>query len=339
MQSTSNSQVSPRYLRALLHHLAEQGLDAQASLDAAGMSLAMLEHPDAHIDREHITLIMRDLSQRSGRTDLGFELGMVMNIVTADVVGQLLLSAATLAEGLRRMAAYFPLLTPSFRVQYTVGPANHILDCQPSRPLPYDMALQGLESMAVAFHRVVLFLLQTPTAPTRLDLSWAAPPHAARYRTLKGAKVHFGQGAAPRFLMQIPAELAVTPLPMTNPLALMEAEQTCQRRLAAMLAERSWREWVQHMLRTVNGHFPSQDELAALMGFSARTLARHLEAEGEPYRVLAKRVRHEHALELLTTTAMSLAEIAQALGYSDAANFGRAFKAIAGINPGEYRRA
>lgn len=338
MQNLSTGQVSPRYVRALLHHLAQQGLDAQPSLDAAGLSLALLEHPDALIDREQITLIMRDLAQRSGRTDLGFELGMVMNIVTADVVGQLMLSAATLAEGLRRMAAYFPLLTPSFRVQYKPGAVFHTLDCQPSRPLPYDMALQGLESMAVAFHRMILFLLQTPSAPSRLDLSWAPPPHAARYRTLKGAKVHFGQGSAPRFLMQIPAELAVAPLPMTNPLALKEAEDTCRRRLAAMLAQRSWREWVQLMLRTVDGHFPSQDELAALMGFSARTLARHLEAEGEPYRALARRVRHEHALELLTTTPMSIAEIAQTLGYSDAANFSRAFKAIAGSNPGEHRR-
>jgi len=338
MQNLSAGQVSPRYVRALLHHLTQQGLDAQPSLHAAGLSLALLEHPDALIDREQITLIMRDLAQRSGRTDLGFELGMVMNIVTADVVGQLMLSAATLAEGLRRMAAYFPLLTPSFRVQYKPGAVFHTLDCQPSRPLPYDMALQGLESMAVAFHRMILFLLQTPSAPSRLDLSWAPPPHAARYRTLKGAKVHFGQGLAPRFLMQIPAELAVAPLPMTNPLALKEAEDTCRRRLAAMLAQRSWREWVQLMLRTVDGHFPSQDELAALMGFSARTLARHLEAEGEPYRALARRVRHEHALELLTTTPMSIAEIAQDLGYSDAANFSRAFKAIAGSNPGEHRR-
>lgn len=338
MQTMATGSVSARYLCALIHHLNEQGLNTSACLASAGLKMAVLEHPDSRIDREQVTLVMRDLAIRSGRTDLGFELGMVMNIATADVVGQLLLSASTLAEGLRRMAAYFPLLTPSFRVQYTTGAAFHTLDCRPFRPLPYDMALSGLESLAVAFHRTLLFLLQAQTVPSRLDVSWASPPHAARYRSLKGAKVHFGQGSEPRFIMQIPSAVVEAPLPMTNPLALREAEDTCKRRLAALSAERSWSQWVQLMLRTVDGHFPSQDELAALMGFSPRTLARHLEAEGEPYRALARRVRHEHAIELLTSTTMTMAEIAQTLGYSDAANFTRAFKAIAGINPGEYRQ-
>jgi AraC-like DNA-binding protein len=335
----ATNSVPSRYLRDLVHHLGLLGYDVKPALHKVGLSTESLNLPNARVEREQVTRGMKELARVTGRTDLGFELGLLINLATADVVGQLLLSSSTLAEGLQRVARFFALLTPSFRMQTTaVDGGMHRLLCEPSVPLPYDMAIQGLETLAVTLHRLMLFLLQEKSVPVALEASWAAPPHAARYRELKGLKPRFGTSHHPQFVMTLSAGLADAPLPMANPMAVDEAERNCRRLLAELTLRSSWADWVTRMLRDVDGYFPSQSDLASLLQISAKTLTRHLAREGRTYRSLAMEVRHQRSRDLLVNSTHSLAEIAQTLGYSDAANFGRAFRMIEGITPGEYRQ-
>lgn len=335
----ATNSVPSRYLRDLVHHLKQSGHDVAPALLKVGVSINSLNLPHARIERVQLTQAMTELARVTGRTDLGFELGLLINLATADVVGQLLLSSATLAEGLRRVAHFFALLTPSFRLQVTSQQSSFLrLQCEPSIPLPYDMAIQGLETLAVAIHRLTLFLLQEKSVPVVLDASWATPSHVARYRELKGLKARFGTGHQPQFIMTLGGGLADAPLPMANATALDEAERSCRRLLDELTSRRSWGDWVTKMLRDVDGHFPTQSDLASLLQISAKTLTRHLAKEGKTYRDLAMEVRHQRALTLLDNSTRSVNEIAQTLGYSDAANFGRAFRQIEGMAPGEYRQ-
>jgi len=70
---------------------------------------------------------------------------------------------------------------------------------------------------------------------------------------------------------------------------------------------------------------------------SERTLKRRLQAEEASFQNLVDQVRLERAGELLQQTAMNLSQIADALGYADAANFTRAFKRWTGQSPSQYR--
>jgi AraC-like DNA-binding protein len=336
----ATNSVPARYLRDLMHHLVQLGYDVTPALRKVGLSVDALNLPHARVDRMQVTRVMKELALVTGRTDLGFELGLLINLATVDVVGQLLLSSSTLAEGLQRVARFFALLTPSFRMQTTsLDGSTYRLLCEPSVPLPYDMAIQGLETLAVALHRLILFLMQEKSVPVMLDASWAAPSHAARYRELKGLRPRFGTSHYPQFFMTLGAGLADARLPMANPMAVEEAERSCRRMLEDLNLKGSWSDWVTRMLRDVDGYFPSQSDLASLLRVSAKTLTRHLAKEGKVYRSLAMEVRHQRSRDLLENSTRSLAEIAQTLGYSDAANFGRAFRQIEGITPGEYRQA
>lgn len=328
-----------RYLRELVHRLRDLGLDVEPSLASVGLGLAALNHPQARVERQQLSLALQALAKATGRSDLGFELGTLMNIATADVIGQLLLSSPTLAAGLARTSQYFALLTPSFRLQVDASPVAYRLQCEPTEPLPYDVAVIGLEILAVGMHRVVMFLTQERSVPARLEVSWPPPPHATRYRELKGLQVHFGASERPRFVMELAAGLVEAPLPMANPRAVEGIEETCRRMLDEVTRRRSWAAWVTTMQRGVEGHFPSQGELAAMLRISSRTLARGLEAEGCEYRALSNSIRHARAMELLRDTSLSLAEIAHRLGYSDAANFSRAYRKAEGCNPGKHRLA
>ena len=52
---------------------------------------------------------------------------------------------------------------------------------------------------------------------------------------------------------------------------------------------------------------------------------------------LVDQVRLERARDLLASTTMNLSQIADSLGYADAANFTRAFKRWTGLSPSHFR--
>ena len=83
---------------------------------------------------------------------------------------------------------------------------------------------------------------------------------------------------------------------------------------------------------------PSLDITAERLGFSKRTLQREFSRNGLDWSRLVDQVRLQVATEYLASADGDLIEISQALGYSDPANFGRAFRRWTGLTPGTYRR-
>ncbi|MFE1971227.1 helix-turn-helix domain-containing protein, partial [Acinetobacter baumannii] len=56
------------------------------------------------------------------------------------------------------------------------------------------------------------------------------------------------------------------------------------------------------------------------------------------FSTLVDEVRYRHATSLLSRTDYSLEQIADELGYSDVANFSRAFKRWSGRSPSNWRK-
>ena len=84
---------------------------------------------------------------------------------------------------------------------------------------------------------------------------------------------------------------------------------------------------------------PGIDVAAEMAGMSARTLQRRLAETGATYSGLVTSSRMQLARDWLGNTDMPVTEIAAALGYVDASNFARAFRAQTGLSPASYRRA
>jgi AraC-like DNA-binding protein len=71
---------------------------------------------------------------------------------------------------------------------------------------------------------------------------------------------------------------------------------------------------------------------------SARTLQRRLDDEGTRYSALVEREREAMACTLLDDPTITLAVVAERVGFGDLASFGRAFKRWTGTTPGAWRR-
>lgn len=88
----------------------------------------------------------------------------------------------------------------------------------------------------------------------------------------------------------------------------------------------------------LDGH-ATEGVLAERYSTSTRSLHRMLTTDGTNFKKLLDDVRFEVARQLLTGTDMSAAELAVALGYSDASAFNRAFRRWTGSPPGAWRES
>lgn len=83
--------------------------------------------------------------------------------------------------------------------------------------------------------------------------------------------------------------------------------------------------------------YPTLPETAAFLRTSLRTLQRRLAAAGVSHDVLVADARFATAAAVLEATNRKILDLALDLGYSDHANFTRAFRRWAGCSPQQYR--
>lgn len=80
-----------------------------------------------------------------------------------------------------------------------------------------------------------------------------------------------------------------------------------------------------------------QTHLAQRLSMSPATLRRRLHREGTHFQALKDQWRRGRAIHLLKTSDCTIQQIAEALGFSEASAFHRAFKKWTRFNPGDYR--
>ncbi|OUS08026.1 hypothetical protein A9Q81_00735 [Gammaproteobacteria bacterium 42_54_T18] len=78
-------------------------------------------------------------------------------------------------------------------------------------------------------------------------------------------------------------------------------------------------------------------DCAQELNVSTRHLNRILSNEGTSFKTLLDQFRQNLAERYLSQTGMKLEEIAERIGYSDAASFSHAFKRWTGISPRKFR--
>jgi AraC-like DNA-binding protein len=93
--------------------------------------------------------------------------------------------------------------------------------------------------------------------------------------------------------------------------------------------------------RVLRSRLPKEDcsaaRIAGLFSMNRRTLNRHLAAEGTAFNILVNEVRFEIARQLLVNTSMTFCQIAEALAFSEASAFTRAFRRWSGQTPTTWR--
>ncbi|MBC7173988.1 MAG: AraC family transcriptional regulator, partial [Polyangiaceae bacterium] len=116
------------------------------------------------------------------------------------------------------------------------------------------------------------------------------------------------------------------------------ATATLDEELAALEGRTDLRDRVRERLLRHRGALPSCAQVAHDLHTTERTLRRHLESLGTSYAAIREATRRELAVHYLRDTSLSVAEIAERLGYADPSNFGAAFRRWTGGSPRGFRK-
>lgn len=83
---------------------------------------------------------------------------------------------------------------------------------------------------------------------------------------------------------------------------------------------------------------PTLEQVADAMHLTPRTLIRKLQRESTTYKDVLEQLRRHYAEALLKDASRNIADVAEILGYREAANFTRAFRRWYGVAPASWRR-
>lgn len=168
-------------------------------------------------------------------------------------------------------------------------------------------------------------------AQWRPDAIYLNQPNSSVVNTcslLNSSKISFSK---PDSSITIPVELLQFPVQLDIP----EKKTTIKNTDADIVFANSIRNIINTYTLTNN---ISIEEVANIVDMSVRTLQRRLSDNGLKFNDLLNESMFIHAKEKLKDTQVTIKDIAESLGYSDAAHFTRAFHSWSGTSPTDFRR-
>lgn len=332
--------VPARYLVMLVDALQAKGVDGARLLQMAGVDEAAFRQPDARLGPAQIDALLAAARQLTGRTDLGIEAGLLIKMTSHDLLGWGMVGCRDFDQMLRLVSRHYHLMNELFTLRYRRAPELGEALYSPVVAMPPQMLHFMLDALAAAQHNQMRLLLGEALPPYDIVLGMPRPPHHARYAALAPARVRFDEQALPGVRVLMGAALLDHPLPLASEAVVQQVSEKLDRLSRRLTPEAGgWTGYITMMLTEAHGELLTLDDIGRQLNVSARTVDRNLKKEGQQFRDIAQRVLMARARELLDQPGTTVAQVAERLGFSDAANFSRAFRRCNGVSPARWQRS
>lgn len=321
--------------RALLSYAPGLGIGHEDALRGTNVDPLAIVHPRATIDSSSLRTLIRNLLELSKRPDLGLVLGLRARISDFGPFGYAMMSRPTLGDAARLGMRFWG--TTGAEIVFEEIETETMLYWRPREAFPLgDLWQFACERWVAAVMGFSLYNTGATSLPYEIELDYAPPDHADRYSQLLRRPVRFHcettQLSFPKNALSIPSRFTS-----------VESSELFARQCEALLRSRGSEDAIVTRLREIvvrsAGRFPSLDEAAGELGVSGRTLRRRLSEQGETFQTVLDSTRADIALQYLTTTDLTVQEVASLVGFSEANNFARAFRKWTGRTATSVRRS
>jgi AraC-like DNA-binding protein len=323
--------VAIAYVLLTLQLAAERGLERDSLLAGLDISARQLQQADSRVSFRQYGRLCARVLRLSGDPSVGYDFGLRGSMTVHGFLGLGVLSQPDVRGAVDFALRYAPRIrSPGFSLHFLIDGDSAALDLHET--VQYGPLHQySIDAQLVT----VSTLLRTvmPVADMELWFRGAEPAHYAAWRKRLPA-CRFGMGAN-----QVRFAAALLPRTMDTANAVTAAlvRDYCERELSLLGGRDDWATRVRALLSAEVGRYPGIDELAGQMATSPRTLKRRLQEQGVSYTQLVNEARERDSVRLLRDTTLTIEQIAERMGYSEAANFSRAFHKLTGRAPSSLR--
>lgn len=325
-------QIPATYLKLYLEHFADQPGLLAALLAGTGLDLAALASSDRDIPFATVSQV---LENANNQLDPGWHVRLAaeMDIMQHGPVGFAAATAATVRQAVETLTRYVEVRAPFAWLSAVEDAQDMHLRCYEAVDLgPLRASL--METTLVACANIIRHVAAHGSADVILEVPSTAPSYAAAFDRLGLAPPRFG---AAHYALSFPRLWLDRPCLLYDRAMHDASVDKCRELLAAAARHSDLEFGVREILHASGGVAPGLEAVAARLNLSARSLIRHLKDEGTSYRDIVESVHKTLARDALLHSNATVAEIGYRLGYSDASNFGRAFRRWFGTSAGRFR--
>ncbi len=314
--------------------LRDFGIDPDLVVKEAGLEPHLFDDGANVIPHAALGRLLTLSVARTNCSHFGLLVGRRATILSLGIVGRLMLHSETVGDAMRALVSNLSIQNRGSVPSLTIIGNTAIFTFAVYQPKAEsaDQILDG--SLAVAVN-ALRALCGPEWAPIEVLLPRAAPADQAPYRRHFRAPVRFDQESAS---IVFPAQDLKLLVAGADPMMRAMLEERIAQLMGA--GKTQFSDDIRRLLRTrLTGSHCSADDIAHVLAMHRRTLSRRLKETGMGYRAIASEIRFEFARQLLADTHVPLAQIAAALGYSEASAFTRAFRRWSGQTPTAWRDA
>jgi AraC-like DNA-binding protein len=264
---------------------------------------------------------------------LGLHIGLHTRATLYGSLGFAVLSASTIREAIDVSLRYGSIVTTALTVRLRVDKqvASLIVDEHADFGSVRDIVIM---TSLVGLWQVSAALTNRELTTSTAEFAFPEPDYGERLRTT-WLPMRFGR---PVHRLTFDARSLDLPYTMPDPVAFKLAREQCQRELDSLGLQGGLTGRVRSLVSHPEGGVRTLEEVAMALHRSPRTLKRQLGALNVSFSGLRDSVLRERAMLLLKSPELSLAEIANRLGYSSVTNFERAFLRWTASTPAACRR-
>ena len=323
-------------LGAVFNMLVSHGIPADAILRDVNIPLEDVHSPQARISLTQLMAVCRNALRLSTDRHLPYRVGASIHISTYGMYGYALLCCPDFRKAMEFAMRYHALAAPLATIDFREDEADARWTIEPSIHALADSALyRFVAEMQIGIHISLMRDIMGPGfAPIEIKLAY---PQAADF------DLPLDQVGCPTRFEQ-PANQIIFKSQWLDRSADLGNKTTYPTIVALcddLLGDLKLRVGVAGKIRAVLlrdiANPPSFETIAKLLGVNDRSLRRQLRQQGFSFRGLRDELRTQLALKYLRNTTLANEDIALALGFSDAANFRRAFHRWTNKAPSDIR--
>ena len=322
------------YARLILDVAATHDVEADRLLAAAEVPADLLDDPNARLSAVQSGSLLYHAMEMSGEPAFGYEIGLHSSLTSHGIMGYGLLSSSTVRQAINLSERYMPARLPMLTMALSVDGPMAAIEVAENAPLG-PVRRCTIDLFLVGIARIAPILTDRLRQPEEMQLwfDYAEPDYYARFKD-RLPTVQFEMGVNQ---VRFPAsDLDLSP-ETANAVTAAMVEEQCRRELEQLGLDGDLVVQVQAALHETHGGYPDLDTVADRLHLSSRTFKRKLQEHGTSFRRLVDATRRAEAVRLLNTTTLSIAQVADRLGYADASSFTRAFQKWTSTSPGVFR--
>lgn len=314
------------------------GMDARTILYKMGLSDDQLT-PTARVPESQYEMVLLQLSLASQNDSLGADIGQQLMPSLYGVLTSMLLNSPNLAEGLKNFVEYQALATGNCGgIERSVSESGAEFCIAMTHRNPIVRRLVS-ECVIILFCNLMRLMSgKRELAPQAVWIEHAPCSERARrhLEALVGCPVSWDKGSTRLF---VDAKTHQLPIIGQGEEMLQLARQVADRQLESLEKRSSLLESIKwHTRELMLTGTPRREVVANRLGMSPSTLDRRLKEADLTWQDMVDGLRAQLSVDYLSDPALSIADVATRLGFSDIRAFQRRFKRWTGMTPSEFRK-